>query len=111
MDEQSPKAVLPGEDAEPAQAVVHPDMNPAEGELAGGERQNASESTKRKRQASEDSQRTDNQRTGTSPVSIADVPHGDVASYYDPVVNMAGLDDVGMEVDSAVSYGCPRTPS
>lgn len=108
MNNETPKAVVPSEHcAEPAQTNTPSATNPDEGKPAEEERKDAPESSKMKRHASEEI------HTAEDPgvITIADVIQGDVASYYGPPLNMAGLNDVGMEVDSAVRlYPFPKHP-
>jgi hypothetical protein len=76
-------------------------MKPDAGITRDTESKDAPESSKRKREASKESHKAEGTESDADPRSdtIADV----TPSYYNPPLNMAGLNDVGMEVDSSVS--------
>ena len=103
MGGEAAQVTIPGAEAstEPIQNAAITAMGsnaPPDGEKrAEEERQDIPESSKRKREASEESHRT--ARSDLHQNSTADV----TPSYYDPPLNMSALDGVGMEVDSAVS--------
>ena len=104
MGVEAAQVAVPGAGAstEPIQnaAIRAMDSNaPPDGEKrVKEEKQDIPESSKRKREASEESHRT--ARSDSHQNSITDV----TPSYYDPPLNMSALDGVGMEVDSAVSH-------
>ena len=107
MGVEAAQVAIPGAEAstEPIQnaAITAMDSNaPPDGEKrAEEERQDIPESSKRKREASEESHRT--ARSDLHQNSTTDV----TPSYYDPPLNMSALDGFGMEVDSAVSLSLP----